>query len=204
MTNRAKKVALYLRVSTDQQTTENQRLELEKYCQRQDWEIAKVYQDNGISGKTTDRPALQEMMRDAAKGGFVVLVVWKIDRLARSVADLLSILSSLRSNGVDFCSTTQAIDTTTSYGKMVLTFLGAIAEFERETIVERVRAGISRARSQGVKIGRPRVAVDIKKALELRREGLGFKQVAKALGLPRTTVYRVLASIPQPPTVKVG
>jgi DNA invertase Pin-like site-specific DNA recombinase len=192
-----KKVAFYMRVSTTQQTTENQRLELEKYCERQGWKVAKIYEDNGISGSKSDRPALNEMLQDSNKGKFDVLCVWKIDRLARSTTDLLNILLTLKNNGVDFCSTTQAIDTTTSYGKMVMTFLGAIAEFERDTIIERVKAGIERAKAQGVKLGRPRVAVDVVRALAMRDEGLGYKQIAKALGVPRTTVYRTLGGIPK-------
>lgn len=193
-----KKVALYLRVSTTQQTVENQRLELEKYCQRQDWVIAKTYNDTGISGSKSDRPALNEMLQDAAKGKFSVLVVWKIDRLARSTTDLLNILLTLKNYGVDFCSTTQAIDTTTSMGRMIMVFLGAIAEFERDTIIERVNAGLSRARANGVKLGRPRVGFDVNEALRMRdQEGLGYKQIAKALGIPRTTLYRTLGAIPK-------
>jgi len=196
----SKKVALYLRVSSNQQTVENQRLELVKYCQRQDWSIVKVYNDTGISGSKADRPALNEMLQDISKGKFQVVVVWKIDRLARSTVDLLNILMSLKNNGVDFCSTTQAIDTTTSYGKMVLTFLGAIAEFERDTIIERVHCGLARARMNGVKLGRPRVAFDVNGALRMRdQEGLGYKQIAKALGVPRTTVFRTLGAIPKTP-----
>jgi len=199
MSNASKKVALYLRVSTNQQTVENQRLELDKYCERQGWVVAKVYEDAGISGKNADRQALQQMVQDAAKGKFSVLVVWKIDRLARSVADLLNILNTLRGHGVDFCSTTQAIDTTTSYGKMVLTFLGAIAEFERETIIERVRAGISRAKANGVKLGRPRVGFDIGKALELKGQGLGVRRIAAELGVNYGTVYRYLKAVTKSP-----
>jgi DNA invertase Pin-like site-specific DNA recombinase len=196
--NKNRPAALYLRVSTNQQTVENQRLELDKYCERQGWSIIKVYNDTGISGSKHDRPALTEMLQDAAKGKFQVLVVWKIDRLARSVIDLLNILMTLKNHGVDFCSTTQAIDTTTSYGKMVMTFLGAIAEFERETIIERVKVGLSRAKANGVKLGRPRVAFDVNGALRMRdQEGLGYKQIAKALGVPRTTVYRTLGAIPK-------
>lgn len=194
-----KKVALYIRVSTSQQTVENQRLELDKYCERQGWQIAKVYEDSGFSGSKSDRPALNEMLRDSGKGRFQVVVCWKIDRLARSTADLLNILLTLKNHGVDFCSTTQAIDTTTSYGRMVMTFLGAIAEFERETIVERVRSGLDRAKANGVKLGRPRVGFDVGKALQMREEGLGYKQIAKALGIPRTTIYRTLGAIPKSP-----
>ena len=191
-----KKVACYFRVSTSTQTCENQRIELESYCQRQGWTITQVYEDAGVSGSKFDRPALQQMLKDSAKGKFDIVIVWKIDRLARSTSDLLHILQQLNTNGVGFVATTQAIDTTSSMGRMVVTFLSAIAEFERDTIVERVKAGIQRAKSEGIKIGRPRVAVDIVKAIELRNQGLGYKQIAKSLGLPRTTVYRVLSAIP--------
>lgn len=118
--------------------------------------------------------------------------------------DLLGILNTLKGYGVEFVSTTQSIDTTTAMGKMVTTFLGAIAEFERETIVERVKAGIARAKSEGVKCGRPRVAIDIKAAMDLRDNGLGYKQIAKQLGVPRTTLYRTLSAIPKPSNQKVG
>lgn len=195
---------LYIRVSTTNgQTTDNQRRELESYCQRQGWK-AVVYDDSGVSGAKEERPALSRMMKDAAAGKIGVVVVWKIDRLARSVVHLLQILQQLQAAGVGFVATTQQIDTTTAYGRMVLTFLGAVAEFERSLIVERVKAGLSRAKAQGVKVGRPRVAVDIRRALALRADGLGYKQIAKALGVPRTTVYRVLSGIPQPPAAKAG
>lgn len=199
-----KRVALYLRVSTNQQTTENQRLELESYCKRQEWEVAKIYDDSGISGKNDDRPALQEMLADSVKSRFSVVVCWKIDRIARSTINLLQILQQLRAAGVDFCATTQAIDTTNSAGRMLMTFLGAIAEFERETIVERVRAGLQRAKTNGVRLGRPRVGFDVKKALELRQGGLGYKQIAKEMGIPRTTIFRTLQAIPKTPAAKKG
>jgi DNA invertase Pin-like site-specific DNA recombinase len=199
-----KRVAIYLRVSTASQTVENQRLELEAYCQRQGWSISQVYEDAGVSGSKYDRPALQKMLADANKGKFNVLMVWSIDRLARSTSDLLHILQQIKANGVDFVSTTQNLDTSSPMGKMVFTFLGAIAEFERQTIVERVRSGIQRAKAEGVRIGRPRVAVDVRKAIELRNQGQGYKQIAKNLGLPRTTVYRVLSAIPQTPSAKTA
>ena len=198
------KVALYIRVSTNQQTVENQRLELEKYCDRQGWKVVKVYQDDGLSGKSTDRPALQEMLLDASKGKFQVLAVWKIDRLARSTVDLLNILMTLKHHGVDFCSTTQAIDTTNSMGRMIMTFLGAIAEFERETIIERVNAGLSRARDEGVILGRPRAGFDIGKALQMKAEGAGVRRIAKALGVSHGTVHNYLRSVQNTPSAKTG
>jgi len=198
-----KRVSLYIRVSTASQTTENQRRELEQYCQRQGWKVGKVYDDSGFSGSQNDRPALNQLMQDvrAGKAGDIVCV-WKIDRLARSTSHLLSILNELKNAGVDFVSTTQAIDTTTSYGKMVLTFLGAISEFERDTIIERVKCGISRARANGVKLGRPRVAVDLKTALRLRQDGLGYKQIAKVMNVPRSTLFdtfKAMGTIRQTP-----
>lgn len=163
-----KNASIYLRVSTGSQSTDSQRMEVENYCKRQGWNIFKVYEDHGISGAHADnRPALNNMLRDAraGKAGDVV-VVYKIDRMARSTTDLLRILSELKTAGVDFCSTTQAIDTTNAMGKMVLTFLGAIAEFERETLVERVKSGLANAKANGVQLGRPRIA-----AAPVRRAG---------------------------------
>jgi DNA invertase Pin-like site-specific DNA recombinase len=186
-----KKVAVYLRVSTATQTVENQRLELEAYCQRMGWVVTQTYEDSGISGTKYDRPALQKMLKDAAKGKFDVLMVWKIDRLARSTSDLLSILQQLKALGVDFISTTQSIDTTSSMGKMVLTFLGAIAEFERDTIVERVKCGIQRAKSEGVQLGRPRVGFDVNRVLAMKSEGYSWKQISKELKVSSATIRRM-------------
>jgi len=195
-----RRVAIYTRVSTDSQTTQNQRLELESYCQRQGWSIVGVYDDSGISGTKSDRPALNRLLKDASQGKMDVVLVWKIDRLARSVVHLLQVLQQLQASGVGFVSTTQQIDTTTAYGRMVLTFLGAVSEFERSLIVERVHAGLRRAKEDGVTLGRPRVAMDVRRAIQLRDEGgLGYKQIAKALGVPRTTLYRTLSAIPKTP-----
>lgn len=197
MKNEGKKVALYQRVSTHQQTTQNQEVELREYCQRQGWKVVEVYDDSGCSGSNADRPALKQLLADLVKGKFSCVICYKIDRLARSTIDLLRILTELKNAGVDFVSTTQAIDTTTSYGKMIMTFLGAIAEFEKDTIIERVRTGIHRARLEGVKLGRPRIAIDVRKALKLRQDGLGYKQIAKEMNIPRTTLFRTLQAIPK-------
>lgn len=199
-----KKVALYVRVSTEKQTTENQQRELEVYCKRQGWHIVKIYDDSGVSGSIDSRPALDRMLKDATTGTgkFSAIVCWKIDRMARSVVNLLQTLQTLQAAGVGFVSMTQQIDTTTPYGRMVLTFLGAISEFEKSLIQERVCSGLKRAKANGVKLGRPRVAVDVAGALKLRNQGLGYKQIAKQLGLPRTTVYRTLKAIPQTPVAK--
>ena len=200
-----KKASIYLRVSTGSQSTDSQRLEIENYCKRHDWIIGKVYTDHGISGKNADRPALNALLKDvkAGKAGDVV-VVYKIDRLARSTTDLLRILSDLKASNVDFCSTTQAIDTTNPMGKMVLTFLGAIAEFERETIVERVRCGLAKARANNIQLGRPRVGFDIGTALKLHKEGQGVRRIGKQLGISYGTVHRYLKSVTLTSPVKVA
>ena len=199
-----KKVAIYIRVSTLNQHVESQRLELESYCQRQGWVITQTYEDAGISGTKYDRPALQQMLRDSAKGKFEVLIVFKVCRLARSTSDLLQILQQLKTNGVDFISTTQNIDTTTSMGKMVLTFLGAIAEFERETIVERINIGIRRAKAEGVRFGRPRSGFDVIKALEMKRNGQSWNDVAKSMGVSKATIRRTLTPLLKTPPLRMA
>lgn len=190
-----KRTAIYLRVSTCHQTVKSQERELKEYCERQGSKIVKIYKDEGMSGSNGNRPALNEMLADARKGRFDIVAVWKIDRLARSTADLLCILTDLRNAGVDFCSTTQAIDTSTSYGKMVMTFLGAIAEFESDIIKERVKSGLLRARAEGKQLGRPRKAVDIGRALELRQQGMGYKKIARILNVPKSTLYYSLEAV---------
>ena len=199
-----KKAACYVRCSTAGQTTSNQTLELKRYCERQGWVIAKIYEDQAISGSQHDRPALNELLSDAKQGKFDVVVVWKIDRLARSTAHLLEILNHLRASKVDFCSSTQGIDTTTAHGRMIFTFLGAISEFERELITERVTAGIARAKQEGVQFGRPRVGFDINRALELRKEGLSWGLLAKKMGVSSATLRRAIPPLLKTPTAKIG
>jgi len=195
----SKKVALYIRVSTDSQSTQGQLLELQEYCKRQGWTVAKVYDDSGVSGGKYDRPALQSMLADAAKGRFQILACHKIDRLARSTIDLLNILTQLKNAGVDFVSITQAIDTTNSAGRMLMTFLGAIAEWERETIISRVKMGLNLAKMRGVRLGRPTKPIDIAEAVRLRDKGASLRTIAKELGVGCGTVYRALAAVPKSP-----
>jgi DNA invertase Pin-like site-specific DNA recombinase len=199
-----KRAALYVRCSTSGQTTENQAIELQRFCDRQDWVISKKYEDRAVSGTQHDRPSLNAMLADAQRGEFDVVVVWKIDRLARSTQHLLEILNLLRSSHVDFCASTQGIDTTTAHGRMLFTFLGAISEFERELIVERVTAGIARAKQNGVQFGRPHIGFDINKAVELRNEGLSWGQLAKRIGVSSATLRRTIPPLLKSPTVKTG
>lgn len=197
-------VAIYVRVSTSGQTVENQERELVAHCQRQGWLVHKVYRDEGYSGAVADRPALNEMMEDARKAKFDLVACWKIDRVARSIAHLLDILTELKALGIGFVSMTEAINTGTAQGRMLCSFLGAIGEFERELIIERVKSGMARAMAAGVKIGRPRRGFDFAKAMELKNQGLGYKQIAKSLNVPRSTIHRALQGIPKTQQTKSG
>ena len=197
---KTQKVAIYVRVSTSGQTVENQERELLAHCHRQGWQVFKVYRDEGFSGAVAERPALQTMMSDARQRRFDSLLIWKIDRLARSIAHLIETLAELKGLGVGFISLTEAINTETAQGRMLCSFLGAIGEFEREMTIARIKSGVARAKAAGVKFGRPRTAFDYAKAAELRKQGLGYKAIARALSVPRTTVYRVLRGIPKAPT----
>jgi DNA invertase Pin-like site-specific DNA recombinase len=195
------KVALYIRVSTNQQTTENQRKELEVYCKRQGWKIAEVYDDSGVSGSTDRRPALDKMLKDATTGKFSTVVIWKIDRMARSVVNLLQTLQTLQAAGVGFVSTTQQLDTTTAYGRMVLTFLGAIAEFEKSLIVERVCSGLQRAKANGVKLGRPKVEFDLEKAVQMKKQKKTWSEISSLLNVSRATVRRMVTPLLKNPAI---
>jgi len=157
-----KKVAIYLRVSTDSQTTDNQRRELEAVAARSGWQIVKVYEDAGISGaKGRDkRPGLDAMMKAVNAKEFQMVAAWSVDRLGRSLTDLLAILQALHDKGVDLFLHQQGLDTSTTAGRAMFQMLGVFAEFERGIIRERVNAGLARAREKGTALGRPYGAGD--------------------------------------------
>jgi DNA invertase Pin-like site-specific DNA recombinase len=172
-----KRVAIYLRVSTDKQTINNQRRELEAVAERSGWEIVKVYQDAGISGgKGRDqRPGLDAMMKAVNAKEFDMVASWSVDRLGRSLTDLLSILQGLHDKGVGLFLHQQGLDTSTTAGKAMFQMLGVFAEFERGIIRERVNAGLARARANGVKLGRRRVKPSVEaQIVALRDKGYGI------------------------------
>ena len=192
-----KRIAIYVRVSTDKQTTNNQRRELEAVAERSGWEVVKVYQDAGISGaKGRDkRPGLDAMMKAVNAKGFDMVASWSVDRLGRSLTDLLSILQALHDKGVGLFLHQQGLDTTTSAGKAMFQMLGVFAEFERGIIRERVNAGLARARANGVKLGRRRVKPSIEaQIVTLRDEGYG--RFGKKLGIGTSVVQRVFKEVP--------
>ena len=190
-----KRVALYLRVSTGEQTTENQRRELEAVAKQRGWQIVAVYEDKGVSGaKGRDkRPQFDAMLKDAVRGQYDVLAVWAVDRLGRSLQDLVATLSDLHGAGVDLFLHRQAIDTTTPSGKAMYQMLGVFAEFERSMIQERVKAGLERAKAKGVQLGRPRLPGKRREEiLRLHREGTSQRAIARSVGVALGTVQNVL------------
>src|SRR5579872_6993650 len=179
------RVAIYARVSTahNGQDPAMQTRELEEYCQRRGWELASCYVDTGISGSKESRPELNKLMADAHRRRFDAIVVWKFDRFARSVSHLLRALETFQALGIEFVSLTEGVDTSTPAGKMVFTVLGAVAELERSLICERVKAGLRNARAKGKRLGRPRRVLDITRIDALRTHGLGWRAIAKQLGV---------------------
>ena len=191
-----KRVAIYLRVSTSKQDTENQRRELEAVAKRSGWQVVKVYEDAGISGaKGRDqRPGLDAMLKAVNARDFDMVAAWSVDRLGRSLTDLLSILQGLHDKGVDLFLHQQGLDTSTTAGKAMFQMLGVFAEFERGIIRERVNAGLARARAKGTKLGRRRVKPDVeKRILNLRKAGMGILKIGRELGVGTSVVQRVLA-----------
>lgn len=207
----AKRVALYLRVSTDGQTTENQRLELAAVASRAGWEIIDIYEDQGISGaKGRDqRPAFDRLLKDAARRRFDLIAAWSVDRLGRSLQHLVGFLEDVHQLGVDLYLHQQGIDTTTPAGKALFQMLGVFAEFERAMIRERVHAGLSRARAQGKRLGRPKIAPQTEQAVRaaLRTGDAGLHKIAKAHGVGVSVVQRLKAELAaaasRPPGVTV-
>jgi DNA invertase Pin-like site-specific DNA recombinase len=188
------KAALYLRVSTGEQTTANQERELREAADAKGLEIMHVYRDNGISGAKgrAGRPGLDAALKDATRGKYGVLMAWSVDRLGRSLTDLLATLQELHGAGVDLYLHRQAIDTRTPAGRALFQMLGVFAEFERSMIQDRVKAGMARAQAEGVTFGRPKI--DPKKEEQIRellKQGVGLVSVARKVGCGVSAVQRV-------------
>jgi DNA invertase Pin-like site-specific DNA recombinase len=186
-----KRAALYLRVSTLDQHPESQRCDLLQLAQQRGFEIVEEYVDT-ISGTRARRPGLDRLMNDAHRGRFEVVVVWAFDRLARSVRHFLQVIDELKHRKIEFVSFRENIDTTGPLGQTVLIILGAVAELERNLIIERVRSGMRRARLEGQHIGRPKLIVDREAVVRDRQRGYSIRQIAKLHRLSRTSVCRVL------------
>jgi DNA invertase Pin-like site-specific DNA recombinase len=193
----SKRVCIYARVSTSQQTTENQIQALREVAERAGYQIVKIYSDDGISGSKgrEDRPALNQLMKDAVNRHFEMVMCWSIDRLGRSITNLIEIMNELNDLKIDMFFSQQSIDTQTSSGRMIFGIFSSLASFEREMIRDRVIAGLDRARKNGVKLGRPTVVNDgIRSAvLVLREKGLGIREICRKLGIGCGTYYSVVS-----------
>jgi|SRR5580692_2351 DNA invertase Pin-like site-specific DNA recombinase len=194
MTMKAKRAAIYVRVSTAEQDTDMQETELRQYVESRGWECV-VYRDKAQSGAKNDRPALNAMLSDLRRRKFDVVVVWALDRLARSLKQLLTIGEECRSLEVDLVSLRQNIDTTLPAGRLTFQILGAVAEFERELLRERVKAGMAQARRTGKHVGRPALrrfhVTDIERMQDLRSMGTSVRKLAKDFETTQWMVARL-------------
>ena len=194
--HRTKRVAIYARVSTSNQTVENQLAELRIVAERNQWNVVIELSDNGISGtKGRDqRPAFDDLLKRATRREFDLIMVWAIDRLGRSIQHLVGFMTEIQSLGVDLYIHQQALDTTTASGRMIFGIFSALGEYERELMRERIMAGQRRARSQGVKIGRPSKMNDaVRTSVKLLHgNGMAIRKIAKQLEIGVGTVYSVL------------
>ncbi|RLG44405.1 MAG: DNA invertase Pin [Thermoproteota archaeon] len=188
------RAAIYVRTSTlkQEESLEAQEERLKQFCKMNGYEVVKVYREKGVSGALGDRPMLSKLMADAESKKFDIVLVTKIDRFARSTFHLLQAINKLRSLGIKFRAIDQPIDTSTPEGELLLQILGAIAEFERKLIRERLESGRRRAEAKGVVCHRPKKEIDISKAIELATKGIGTTTIAKALGVSPKTVQRRL------------
>lgn len=185
------RVALYARVSTHAgQNPEMQLAELREYCTRRGWEIVGEFVDTGISGARERRPELDRMLAACRRRQIDAVIVYRYDRFARSLRQLVNALCEFESLGIQFISLHEGVDTSTPNGRLVFGIFASIAEFERELIRERVRSGIAVARAQGKRIGRPRRPVDGTRVRELRALGWSWANIAKELGVGLGTVHR--------------
>jgi DNA invertase Pin-like site-specific DNA recombinase len=195
------KAALYVRVSTDSQDTANQERELLEAAEAKGLDVVHVYRDEGISGaKGRDkRPGLDAALTDAVRGRYAVFMAWSVDRLGRSLTDLLATLHELHGAGVDLYLHRQAVDTRTPAGKALFQMLGVFAEFERSMIQDRVRSGMARAKADGVTFGRPKIDPAKEQAIhELLKAGVGLNSIARKVGCGVSAVQRVQRELIQP------
>ena len=196
-----KRVAIYARVSTHNgQNPEMQLDELRAYCQRRGWQIVGEYVDAGVSGAKEHRPALDRLLSECRKRLVDAVVVYRYDRFARSLRQLVNALEEFRALGIDFVSLHEGVDTSTPNGRLVFGIFASIAEFERELIRDRVRSGIAAARARGKRLGRPRVVVNAAQIAALRAQGRSWAEISGELGIGKGTAQRALQSLPKNPS----
>ncbi len=194
MTEKKSRAAVYARVSTVDQSTENQLAELRAYAGHRGW-LVHEYVDHGVSGAKEHRPALDELTRDAMRRRFDVVVCWRLDRLGRNLKHLITLLEDLQALGIAFVSLNEGIDATTPAGRLQMHILGAMAEFERARIAERVRLGLARVRASGKTLGRPRLTITDEQVRSTR--GMTARAAAKTMGVSLATFYRRVPNAPK-------
>ena len=194
---RIKRVALYVRVSTDHQSVKNQQIELQAVAERHSWQVVTVFKDQGISGaKGRDqRPGLDKLLQAVARKEFDMVAAWSVDRLGRSLIDLVGILQEFHAKGVDLYLHQQGLDTSTPSGRAMFQMLGVFAEFERSMIRERVMAGLARAKAEGTRLGRPATVADdpakLRAIRAARAAGKSIRTIAREQGVGIGTVSRL-------------
>jgi DNA invertase Pin-like site-specific DNA recombinase len=196
-----RRAALYLRVSTDQQTTDNQERELQEVAARCGWQITKIYRDHGVSGAKgrEKRPAFDSLCKDAARRRFDVVMAWSVDRLGRSLQDLVGFLSELHALGIDLFLHQQGIDTTTPAGKAMFQMMGVFAEFERAMIRERVNSGLARARAEGKILGRPKLTAAKEAAVRAAlARGESIRNVSESCEVSTGMVHKIKVAASAP------
>ncbi len=191
-----KTAVIYARVSTDKQKVDMQLNELRQFATRSGWKIYEEYIDQNYTGGNTNRPAFLAMIEAARKRKFDILLVWKLDRLSRSLKDLINTLDELGGYGIDFVSYDNNLDTSTPTGKLVFQIVGAVAEFEKDIIRERVVAGLAAARAKGKRLGRPPISnITFEKAKEMRDQGKSFRAIGRELNIDEGTIRKRFKTI---------
>jgi DNA invertase Pin-like site-specific DNA recombinase len=195
---KTKRAAVYIRVSCAEQNGGAQERALREYVQRRGWKLQQIYRDQGVSGASSNRPALNELLKACRRGSVDVVVVWKFDRFARSLKQLMTGLEMCRALGIDFVSATEAVDTSLPAGALLFQLIGAVAQFERSLIAERVKSGLANARAKGKVLGLPPLRkLSRPESRELRQErtqrNVPFRVLAKKFGVSVWTAHRLCA-----------
>ena len=190
-------VATYIRVSKADQNSNLQADETEQLIARRQWTLSETFRDEGLSGSHDRRPGFQSLLKAARARRFEILVVYRADRLFRSLRELVNTIEELRQLEIGFVSVTEPFDTTTSSGRLLLQLVGAFAEFEREVLRERTRSGLAAAKRRGAQLGRPRTAFDVDVARELRAGGMSLRAVARRVGVGVASLHRTLMASPR-------
>ena len=186
-----KRVAIYARVSTKEQSVDMQLNDLERYSRERGFNVFKVYRDN-ISGTKNTRPGLDHLMNDAKTKRFDIVLVWRFDRFARSTKHLVTALYEFRNLGIDFISYQENIDTSSPLGEAIFTIISAMSKLERDIIAERVKGGLRKARANGKRLGRPKSVIDIDKLAGFRKQNMSIRKIANEMKLSKGTIERAL------------